>query len=102
MYLRASDPMRAFARLVLVAVAALAITGAASRPAQAATARPVHATVLPIRVAQEPPREPVFGICLRPALFKVIDLPGLNLPAERIPWEPIAIVFLGQFRDCHP
>jgi hypothetical protein len=116
MCLRASDPVRAFARLILVAVAALAIAGTVTQPAQAATpapgahaaplqAAPLQATVdgdQAVRVAQEPIREPVAGACIRPLVGEggVLNLPLLDIPGKRLPNDSIEVTIGGQYRDC--
>lgn len=53
-------------------------------------------------VAQEDIREPVFSLCVRPLIWKAIDLPFPlpNLFNDPIPAEPLSLEFGGHNPDC--
>lgn len=56
----------------------------------------------PAEAQEGPVREPIVGICLRPLIGKVLNLPLIDIPDQPIPKEPIALTLGGQFDDCHP
>lgn len=77
-------------RRTLTAAALSAILGIGS----VASARPA--------VAQEPVREPLMGICLRPLLGKILNLPLIDVPDQPIPKEPIELMLGGNDPKCRP
>jgi hypothetical protein len=57
---------------------------------------------LPVQ-AQEPIREPIAGICVRPLIGEggLINLPLVDIPGQRIPRESLELTLGGQYRECH-
>jgi hypothetical protein len=59
-------------------------------------------SVAPAVAQDEPIREPLVGVCLRPLIGKILNLPLIDIPDQPIPKEPIALTLGGQYKDCHP
>lgn len=53
-------------------------------------------------VAQEPVREPLIGLCLRPLIGEggILNLPLVDIPGKRIPNESLEATIGGQYREC--
>jgi hypothetical protein len=74
--------------MVVVAFLVALVTGSVG------LARPV--------LAQEPIREPVAGVCVRPLIGEggLLNLPLVDIPGQRIPNQSLEFTVGGQYRDC--
>jgi hypothetical protein len=52
--------------------------------------------------AQEPIREPIAGVCVRPLIGEggILNLPLIDIPGQRIPNQSLELTVGGQYREC--